>query len=82
MANHPAASFTGHHLFSNVDQQAMPTTFVTHLDKITALDQALAYKCQTYDLLQIQLGQCLLDVGCGAGGRCPGHGGTGLTNFA
>jgi len=66
MSNRPPL-FTGHHLFSSVDQQATPTSFVTHLDKITALDQALAYKRQTYDLLQIQPGQHLLDVGCGAG---------------
>ena len=67
MSSQPAPPFTGQHLFSNVDQQAIPTAFVTHLDKIIAMDQALAYKGHTYDLLHIQPGQHLLDVGCGAG---------------
>jgi ubiquinone/menaquinone biosynthesis C-methylase UbiE len=60
-------SFTGHHHYSNVDQQAAPTSFVAHLDRITALEQILAYKRQSYALLQIQPGHRILDVGCGTG---------------
>lgn len=60
-------SFTGHHQYSTVDQQAAPTSFVAHLDRITALEQILAYKQQSYDFLQIQPRQRVLDVGGGTG---------------
>lgn len=60
-------SFTGHHQYSTVDQQAAPTSFVAHLDRITALEQILTYKRQSYHFLQIQMGQRILDIGCGTG---------------
>ncbi|GAA5531108.1 class I SAM-dependent methyltransferase [Herpetosiphon gulosus] len=51
-----------------IDQtSAAPTHCIGYLNTVSELDQVAQYKAMTFELLHIQLGQRVLDVGCGAG---------------
>ncbi len=53
--------------FTNVDQAADPTHFVSHLDRLTAMDAIRTYKERTFALLNPREGSRFLDIGCGPG---------------
>jgi ubiquinone/menaquinone biosynthesis C-methylase UbiE len=53
--------------FKDVDRAADPGTYVSYLDQVTALEAAQAYKRQTFAMLDVHVGDAVLDVGCGAG---------------
>jgi ubiquinone/menaquinone biosynthesis C-methylase UbiE len=55
-------------LWSNVDRMADPDWYVHYLDAISAMETMQAYKRGAFTLLAPQLGDTLLDVGCGLGG--------------
>ena len=59
--SHPRAAFT------NIDRSTDPAGFVRVLDALTALDFIRAYKQRTFELLTIQSGDRVLDLGCGTG---------------
>jgi SAM-dependent methyltransferase len=50
-----------------VDEATDPGAFVRYLDTVAALERMQCMKRRTYDLLQVEKGQHLLDVGCGLG---------------
>jgi ubiquinone/menaquinone biosynthesis C-methylase UbiE len=50
-----------------VDQATEPHEFVRYLDTVSALEAIQRIKQRTYDLLQVQEGHHILDVGCGVG---------------
>ncbi|HEV3341112.1 MAG TPA: methyltransferase domain-containing protein [Pirellulales bacterium] len=50
-----------------VDRAADPRAFVRYLDSVSRLETIQRIKQRTYDLLAVQDGHCLLDVGCGTG---------------
>src|SRR5882724_2823411 len=53
--------------FSSVDRTQDPDAFVRFLDTINQIDLVQMLKRQTLDLLQVQSGDHILDVGCGLG---------------
>ncbi|HET8521795.1 MAG TPA: methyltransferase domain-containing protein [Thermomicrobiales bacterium] len=53
--------------FSNIDQSADPAGFVRVLDALTALDFVQAYKRRTFEVLGLEPGVSVLDLGCGTG---------------
>lgn len=53
--------------FSNVDQATNPQSYIHCLDFQHTLSFNQAYKQRTFDLLAIQPGQNILDIGCGTG---------------
>jgi ubiquinone/menaquinone biosynthesis C-methylase UbiE len=53
--------------FSSVDRTPDPEAFVRFLDTINQIDLVQMLKKQTLDLLQVQPGDHILDVGCGLG---------------
>jgi ubiquinone/menaquinone biosynthesis C-methylase UbiE len=53
--------------FTDIDRSANPGGFVRVLDTLTALDFIRAYKRRTYELLDLQPGASVLDLGCGTG---------------
>ena len=54
--------------FTRVDASGMPAAaFVEYLDTVAALEAAKAYKRRSYELLRLQPGARVIDVGCGAG---------------
>src|SRR5262245_24112212 len=50
-----------------IDQATEPHSFIRYLDAVSALETIQRIKQRTYDLLQVQQGHQLLDVGCGVG---------------
>src|SRR5215204_2886467 len=50
--------------FSDIDRSADPAEFVRVLDTLTALDFIRAYKRRTFELLGVQPGDSVLDLGC------------------
>ena len=61
VTSHPRGAFT------DIDRSADPGGFVRVLDALTALDCIRAYKRRTFELLELQPGASILDLGCGAG---------------
>jgi SAM-dependent methyltransferase len=61
VTTHPRRAFT------DIDRSANPGAFVRVLDALTALDFIRAYKRQTFELLDLQPGDRVLDIGCGTG---------------
>ncbi|MDF5732933.1 MAG: methyltransferase domain-containing protein, partial [Rhizonema sp. PD38] len=53
--------------FANVDQSANPNYFIHYLDNVSSLEVVQAAKRQTYSLLEVCIGEHILDVGCGTG---------------
>ena len=53
--------------FDRVDQAANPAFFTQLMDKSHTLQSASIYRQRMFDLLDVQSGATLLDVGCGAG---------------
>ena len=53
--------------FTDIDRAADPAGFVRVLDALTALDFVRAYKRRTFELLRLQPGTSVLDLGCGSG---------------
>jgi ubiquinone/menaquinone biosynthesis C-methylase UbiE len=53
--------------WNNVDRANEPNAFIDYLDAVSALETVQFMKQQTFEFLQIQEGQQLLDIGCGTG---------------
>jgi ubiquinone/menaquinone biosynthesis C-methylase UbiE len=53
--------------FTDVDRARDPGHLVRFLNTLSALDVVRAYKRRSFELLRIQPGQVLLDLGCGNG---------------
>jgi ubiquinone/menaquinone biosynthesis C-methylase UbiE len=53
--------------FTDIDRAADPAGFVRVLDALTALDFIRVYKRRTFELLALQPGERVLDLGCGTG---------------
>lgn len=64
-----------------VDDTSDPSEFIRYLDRVSALDTIRQVKQRSYELLQVQDGHHLLEVGCGVGddvqalARCVGTAG-------
>src|SRR5215203_5447502 len=61
VTSHPRGAFT------DIDRSADPGGFVRVLDALTALDFIRAYKRRIFELLDLQPGERVLDLGCGTG---------------
>lgn len=53
--------------FTNVDETNDPDYFIRFLDEASADESFQAYKQHSFALLELELGQRVLDVGCGTG---------------
>jgi ubiquinone/menaquinone biosynthesis C-methylase UbiE len=53
--------------FTDIDRAADPAGFVRVLDALTAMDFVRAYKRRTFELLGLEPGASVLDLGCGTG---------------
>jgi ubiquinone/menaquinone biosynthesis C-methylase UbiE len=50
-----------------LDQATEPCAFIRYLDAVSALETIQLIRQRTYDLLQVEEGHLVLDVGCGLG---------------
>src|SRR5262249_7577201 len=55
------------HQFRHVDATANPSSHVRYLETVSALQRMHAFKQRSVDLLDIQPGAHVIDVGCGVG---------------
>jgi ubiquinone/menaquinone biosynthesis C-methylase UbiE len=53
--------------FANVDATSEPAALVSHQDRLNSQAAIRAYKQRAYAMLELGLGDHVLDVGCGAG---------------
>jgi ubiquinone/menaquinone biosynthesis C-methylase UbiE len=53
--------------FTDVDLTADPRSFVRHLDQARSTQEILAAKLRTFEMLNVETGDRVLDVGCGTG---------------
>jgi ubiquinone/menaquinone biosynthesis C-methylase UbiE len=53
--------------WADVDQAKDAEHYVSYLDSVSALEFIQAYKNQTYNLMKVEEGHCVLDIGCGSG---------------
>ena len=53
--------------FTDIDRAADPAAFVRVLDALTGLGAIRAYKRRTFELLGVEPGASVLDLGCGTG---------------
>jgi len=53
--------------FTDVDRASDPGHLVRFLNTVSALDVIRAYKRRSFDMLELQPGQVILDLGCGNG---------------
>jgi ubiquinone/menaquinone biosynthesis C-methylase UbiE len=53
--------------FSDVDKNSDSSFFVSYLNTISSMGWAKTYKSQTFEMMKLQQGHRVLDVGCGAG---------------
>jgi len=53
--------------WTSVDHTADPAHFVNYLDNASAIEIFKSYKRHSYSLLNVKKGNCVLDLGCGAG---------------
>jgi ubiquinone/menaquinone biosynthesis C-methylase UbiE len=60
-SSHPRDAFT------DIDHSSDPAAFVQVLDTLSALDFIRAYKRRTFELLGVEPGASVLDLGCGTG---------------
>ena len=67
MSRKPSGTPAGYHNFSDVDREQRPEGFIEYLDLVTGMQAIQAYKRRSYELLRIQAGDHVLDVGCGTG---------------
>jgi ubiquinone/menaquinone biosynthesis C-methylase UbiE len=55
------------HAFTDIDHSSDPAALVQVLDAVSALDFIRAYKQRTFELLAVEPGASVLDLGCGTG---------------
>jgi len=60
-------SSRGFHRFSDVDASEQAAEFVSFLDRVRALPQAMERRARSYRSLRLRPGQRVLEVGCGLG---------------
>ena len=53
--------------FTDLDRAADPSHLVRFLNSVSALDVVRAYKRRSFEVLGVQTGQAMLDLGCGNG---------------
>ena len=53
--------------WADVDQAQDTGHYVGYLDRVSAIEVVKSYKRQTYNLMEIEAGHCVLDLGCGSG---------------
>jgi ubiquinone/menaquinone biosynthesis C-methylase UbiE len=53
--------------WTDIDHSSNPRLFISFLDKFAGLSEASTYKKRTFELLGLERGSSVLDVGCGTG---------------
>ena len=53
--------------WTSVDQTSDPAHFVNYLDNASSIEFFKSYKRHSYSMVNVKKGNCVLDLGCGAG---------------